>query len=62
VLADPEDGAAITAALEGVLGSPDRRAELRERGLRRAQSFTWARCAQLTLGAYERAVRDTRRR
>ncbi|HEY3188374.1 MAG TPA: glycosyltransferase family 1 protein [Solirubrobacteraceae bacterium] len=62
VLADPEDDAAITAALEGVLGSPDRRAELRERGLRRAQSFTWARCAQLTLGAYERAVRDTRRR
>jgi glycosyltransferase involved in cell wall biosynthesis len=57
MLVDPEDTAALAEAIGAVVGSPQRAAELRERGLRRAVGFTWAACADATVRAYEAALR-----
>ena len=56
VLFDPEDTAAITAAVERLLGDAGECARLRAAGLERARSFTWERTAELTAAAYERAL------
>jgi glycosyltransferase involved in cell wall biosynthesis len=42
----------LRAALARVLADADVRAELRDAGLRRAQSFTWERTAEATLACY----------
>jgi glycosyltransferase involved in cell wall biosynthesis len=55
-LFDPDDPAAIAAALERVLGSPERREELIARGLARCAELTWERSARLTLDSYRRAI------
>jgi glycosyltransferase involved in cell wall biosynthesis len=55
-LFDPDDPAAIAAALDSLLASPARRAELRARGLERCAQFTWERSARLTLACYRRAI------
>jgi glycosyltransferase involved in cell wall biosynthesis len=52
VLADAADPDAFATALDGVLGSEGRRAELRTRGLRRAATFTWEQTASATLAVY----------
>jgi glycosyltransferase involved in cell wall biosynthesis len=57
VLVDPDDIAAFATALTEVLSSPARRAELAAAGLARAREFSWDRCADLTVAAYERALR-----
>ncbi len=54
--ADPERVEEIEAALARVLGSAARREELRRRGLARAGSFSWERCAADTVAAYRRAL------
>ena len=51
---DPTDTAAIAAALDRLLADPTLRDELRQRGLARAATFSWARTAQATLAAYHR--------
>jgi alpha-1,3-rhamnosyl/mannosyltransferase len=56
VLVDPDDVSEIVRALEEVVGSPSTREQLVRRGRARAQSFTWARCAELTVRAYRRAL------
>jgi alpha-1,3-rhamnosyl/mannosyltransferase len=56
VLVDPDDVAEIAGALEQVIGSPATRAKLIRRGRERARVFTWARCAELTVRAYRRAL------
>ena len=48
--AGPDDVAGLTAAVAAVLGNPERAAEMRELGLRRAAEFTWER----TLAGYQR--------
>jgi alpha-1,3-rhamnosyl/mannosyltransferase len=48
--ASPDDWA---AAIAGLLGAPDRRAELVDAGRRRAATFTWERSARETLAVYE---------
>jgi glycosyltransferase involved in cell wall biosynthesis len=53
---DPHDARAIAAAVDRVLRDEALRARLRERGLARAQEFTWERTARLTLAVYERAL------
>ncbi|HZV72229.1 MAG TPA: glycosyltransferase family 1 protein [Conexibacter sp.] len=55
--ADPTSVASIAAALERVLRSPQRRAELRDRGRERARGFTWDRFAAITLATLERVAR-----
>ena len=52
-----EDAAALTAALRRCLEHPALRGELAEAGLRRAASFSWQRCAALTLAVYEKTTR-----
>ncbi len=52
LLVDPTDPEAIAQAIRRVLTDPELRAELRARGLRRAQQFSWARTARLTAEAY----------
>jgi glycosyltransferase involved in cell wall biosynthesis len=56
VLVDPDDVAEIAGALERVVGSPATRAKLIRAGREQARGFTWARCAELTVRAYRRAL------
>jgi glycosyltransferase involved in cell wall biosynthesis len=54
VLADPEDVGEFSEALLALLDHPERRRELREEGIRRAERFTWEATARATLEAYKR--------
>ena len=49
------DEAAIASALRDLIENPDRRADLRVKGIERARQFSWQQTARLTLQAYERA-------
>jgi glycosyltransferase involved in cell wall biosynthesis len=62
VLFDPHDAEAIGLAVARVLRDGELRAELVDAGRRRAESFTWSRCAEATLESYERALATSRRR
>jgi glycosyltransferase involved in cell wall biosynthesis len=53
VLFDPHDPADLARA---VRRTREEAGLLRERGLRRAEGFTWARCAEATVAAYRRAL------
>ncbi len=53
ILFDPRDVAALTLALRRALADETVRADLRERGLRQAQKFSWERAARATLQVYE---------
>ncbi|KPV52708.1 glycosyl transferase family 1, partial [Kouleothrix aurantiaca] len=53
---DPHDPDALGAAMLRLLNDQDLRADLRERGLRQAQRFSWRETAERTLGAYRDAV------
>jgi glycosyltransferase involved in cell wall biosynthesis len=55
--ADPTDVGSICEALERVLGSPQRRAELSEASRRRAAQFSWARTAEIILGVLSAVAR-----
>ena len=56
VLVDPDDPDALSTALLELLADADRRARLRAAGLRRAEGFTWAACAERTVAAYRAAA------
>lgn len=53
LLFDPYDVEAIASAISHLLEDAALRAELRERGLRRAMQFTWERAARATLAIYQ---------
>ncbi len=53
LLFDPLDVEGMAAAMERVLGDERLRAELVERGLKRARGFSWERCARQTLAVLE---------
>jgi glycosyltransferase involved in cell wall biosynthesis len=55
LLFDPHDPRAIATATEELL-RPERAAQLRASGLRRAREFTWERTARATLDSYSRAL------
>ena len=57
VYVDPRDPEAIAAGLDRVLHDTGMRAALIDRGLARARSFTWERCARETLAVYDEARR-----
>jgi glycosyltransferase involved in cell wall biosynthesis len=59
-LFDPDDAAAVAAALQRLLESPERRRRLTARGLARCALFSWERSARLTLASYRRAIVDRR--
>ncbi len=54
---DPENPAAIAAAMFEVSHSGKRRDELREAGFARAGQFRWERCARETISLYRRALK-----
>jgi glycosyltransferase involved in cell wall biosynthesis len=53
---DPYDVQALAAAMRQLLDDNDLRAEMRARGLARAQAFTWQRTARQTLDVYRQAL------
>ena len=55
-LVDPEDEDALVDSLVALLSDGERRAEMTERGLQRAHSFSWERAAQETASVYESLV------
>ena len=52
ILVDPHSAAEMTAALDRVLSDESLRADLREKGFRRAAIFTWAQTARQTIDLY----------
>ena len=54
LLVDPLQPAALCAAMENVWQDPSLHAELRQRGLARAQTFTWRAQAEHMLDVYRR--------
>jgi glycosyltransferase involved in cell wall biosynthesis len=55
-LIDPGDEDALAAAIAKLATDPPARQDAAARGLARAASFTWQRCAELTATAYTRAI------
>ncbi len=55
--AAPDDPEAWRRALEKVVGDPDAAADLKRRGILRAAQFGWARSANLTWRAVDRAIK-----
>lgn len=53
---DPRNVASIIDALRGLLDDADLRADLEERGLRRAAKFSWSRVANETRAVYDLAL------
>lgn len=56
VLFDPHDANDLARALDRVLTDARLREDLRAKGLRRAEAFTWERCATKTLEVYNLAM------
>ena len=52
ILIDPQDVEALTVAMWRVLGDENLRREMRAKGLKRAQIFSWQRAARETLAVY----------
>ena len=58
LLVPPHDHDALAQALSSVLLSPSTAARLRAAGLQQASLFTWDRCAQRTVQAYEEVAQS----
>ncbi len=56
ILVDPHDVNQLANAMQEALEDSALAQDMRERGLKRARLFTWERCAQETMAAYERVV------
>src|ERR1700674_4623877 len=62
VLVDPTDKLALNDALESVLTRPELRARLKSAGQERARTYTWDRCAAMTLDLYRMVLAEVRGR
>ncbi|CAA9485932.1 MAG: glycosyl transferase, group 1 [uncultured Solirubrobacteraceae bacterium] len=60
LLFDPEDTAAMRAAIERLLADEAEAARLRAAGFARVQAFSWEKSAELTAAAYRRVLADGR--
>lgn len=60
ILVPPKDAHALAAAIGVLLDDPQRRAQLAERGRRRAADFSWDRIARRVLEYYERLREEWR--
>lgn len=56
ITVDPSDGDALCDAILRILSDTQLRADLRRKGLARAQDFSWARCAGQTVELYRTAI------
>jgi glycosyltransferase involved in cell wall biosynthesis len=61
-LIEPGDDDALAAAVAKLATDTAARTDAAARGLRRAATFTWERCADLTAAAYTRALGGPSRR
>ena len=61
-LVDPNDSDGLREAIGRLIADPERRALLRERGLRRAEMFSWDQTARLTSDSYARTYEQWRRK
>lgn len=57
LLVDPQDHEALAAVLSRLVGDEKERRTLSERGIERAQRFTWQHTAQITLDVYRSVIR-----
>ena len=62
LLVEPGDPGVLAAAIAKLLGDPEGAGALARRGLARAATQTWDRCAALTAAAYRRAAASPRPR
>ncbi len=60
ILVDPTDPEALAGALSSLLASPEERERLREKGLRRAEMFSWEKMARETAAIYREALTERR--
>ena len=60
-LFDPQDPQDIAAVVGALIADPGLRADLKQRGLRRAAGATWRACAELTAAAYDAAAHEASR-
>jgi glycosyltransferase involved in cell wall biosynthesis len=60
LLVDPDDPAALAAAIDRLLRDASWAAKLAERGSDRARAFTWSRTAELTRAVYHQAIERRR--
>ena len=55
---DPFNERELAETIARVIDNPDYRAQLRVKGLERAQAFNWTTTARLTLEVYRRAIEN----
>lgn len=56
LMLEPDDIDGLSASMRRVIEDVDFANDLRNRGLARARTFTWRRCAELTIRAWEQAL------
>jgi glycosyltransferase involved in cell wall biosynthesis len=56
LLVDPRDPEELARAMQALLGDQDRRREITEKAMARAQSFSWEKMAREMLEAYREVV------
>ncbi|GMR05490.1 MAG: glycosyltransferase family 1 protein [Gammaproteobacteria bacterium] len=54
---DPEDADSIRDVIEKIIQSNDLLTDLRQKGAKRIHSFSWEKCARVTLNVYEQSLR-----
>jgi len=59
ILLDPDDVDGLTAVMLRIIEDPAFAGDLKARGLERARSFTWERCAALTMRSWEDVTRGS---
>lgn len=59
ILVDPHDVQEIAEALDAVLADEELQAQMREKGLKQADKFSWERAVQETIAAYRKALEST---
>ena len=58
VAVDPQDGAALCAAMLRLESDKELREQMSQKSLKQAQQFSWLQCANQTLNAYQTALSD----
>jgi alpha-1,3-rhamnosyl/mannosyltransferase len=58
LLIDPDDTQDLSAAIRRILDDDSLSASLRQKGLMRASTFSWARVAQQTMAIYDKMLAE----
>ncbi|MFW6104953.1 MAG: glycosyltransferase family 4 protein [Chloroflexota bacterium] len=57
LLNDPQDANELSDKMSRVLGDPNLRQQMKDKGLERVQQFSWESCARQTMDTYEKVYR-----